>query len=90
MFFTCSYLYDNLIISLIQKRQVHDMTSVARTKSGHLEKKYNFRKLPVTVNLQALREKLETSNGKLLEAERRKIVNLEVNLQLDEVEFVLL
>lgn len=54
------------------------MTSVARTKSGHLEKKSNFRKLPVTVNLQALREKLETSNGKLLEAERRKIVNLEL------------
>jgi len=54
------------------------MTSDARTKSGHLEKKSNFRKLPVTINLQALREKLETSNGKLLEVERRKIVNLEL------------
>ena len=63
------------------------MTFDARTttKGGRLEKKSTFRKLPVTVNLQTLRDKLETSNGKLLEVEKRKIVNLEVNLNLNKL-----
>ena len=61
------------------------MASDARTEGRHLEKKSNFRRLPVTVNLQTLREKLETSNGKLLEVEKRKIVNLEVNLNFNKL-----
>ena len=63
------------------------MTFDARTttKGGRPDKKSNFRKLPVTVNLQTLRDKLETSNGKLLEVEKRKIVNLVVNLSFNKL-----
>lgn len=58
---------------------MHDMASAISSKDKHFSKKSTFRKLPITLNLQTLRAKLETSNGKLLEAERRKIANLEVN-----------
>ena len=57
----------------------------SKTKGDRPEKKSNFRKLPVTVNLQTLRDKLETSNGKLLEVEKRKIVNLEVNFNFNKL-----
>ena len=56
------------------------MASDKSSKDEHSRKKSSLRKLPVTLNLLTLRAKLETSNGKLLEAERRKIVKLEVSL----------
>ena len=56
------------------------MASDKSSKDKQSGKKSSLRKLPVTLNLLTLRAKLETSNGKLLEAERRKIAKLEVSL----------
>lgn len=64
------------------------MASDKSSKDNHLGKKSSFRKLPVTLNLLTLRAKLETSNGKLLEAERRKIVKLEVSLVSSGIRFI--
>ena len=68
-----------MIISFPQKNVAHDIVKSKASEDKHPGKK-SVRKLPVTFNLFTLRAKLETSNGKLLEAERRKIVKLEVKI----------
>ena len=77
-----------ILMSFLQKHPAHRMASNTSIKDSHLSRITTFRKLPVTVNLQTLRAKLETSNGKLLDAERRRIANLEVNLDRHEIDLV--
>ena len=59
---------------------LHGMATFTRTRPFENKSR---RKLPVMLNLQTLRAKLETANSELLKAERRKISYLEVNTFLD-------